>query len=34
MVNRAHVVLLASGGHPRQSTRVMEHGCQLLAKEK
>ena len=23
LVNRAHVILLASGGHPRQSTRVM-----------
>jgi hypothetical protein len=34
LVNRAHVILLASGGPPRQSTRVMEHGCQLLAKEK
>jgi hypothetical protein len=34
LVNRAHVILLASGGLPRQSTRVMEHGCQLLAKEK
>ena len=34
LVNRAHVILLASGGPPRQSTRVMEHGCQLLTKKK
>jgi hypothetical protein len=34
LVNSARVILLASGGHPRQNTRVMERGCQLLTKEK
>ncbi len=34
LVNRARVILLAFGGHPRRSTGVIECGCQFLTKEK